>query len=795
MKPRQKKNPSSIQGAESRPAIPSQSKDPGNRWLVAGVCLFLAMVVWIVFGQTCGYGFINYDDNSYVYDNATVIHGLTMRDIAAAFSCHTTDNWVPLTTMSHMLDCQLYGLKAGGHHLTNILLHAATAILLFLVLRGMTGALWRSAFVATVFAIHPLRVESVAWISERKDVLSGLFFMLTLWAYVRYVRKPALMGYLAVLFLFALGLMSKPVLVTLPLLLLLLDYWPLNRFSIATSSEAGPAGWFRNLPVPVRLMVEKIPLLMLSLASCIPTVLAEKPGIQTVGLFPLPLRIENALVSCATYIGQMFYPAGLAVYYPYPVNGLPFREIIGALLALAAISLGVFAWRRKYPYLLTGWLWYLIALIPVIGLVQVGGQARADRHTYLSQIGLYLMLTWLVADLATRLPFRLRMRLGVLSGLGLAILVTLVFCARAQTAYWRDTETLQAHVLDCTLDNPVAHNCLGLDLFQKGRLDEAIAQYQAALKISPRYEDAHNNLGNALVQKGQVDDAIAQYQEALKINPRMAEAHYNLANALAQEGRVDEAIAEYQESLKINPDVPEVRNNLGLALVQKGQADAAIAQYEEALKINPDYGDAHDNLGDALAQKGQADEATTQFQEALKINPNDVEAHNSLGNISGQAGKWDEAISQYQEALKINPNYANAHAGLGTVLAQKGQVTEAIAQFQEALKLQPQNTTLQNNFARLIWMAATSQDPSIRNGINAVELAQNASRLAGGNNPMILRTLAAACAERGDFSEAIETGKQALVLATEQQNPALINALQQEIALYQKTLQATAPAK
>jgi tetratricopeptide (TPR) repeat protein len=756
----------------------------GNGWKVAGICAFLAGIVWLVFGRTCGFEFINYDDNSYVYSNAAVTQGMTLKGVAAAFSCQATDNWVPLTTLSHMLDCQFYGLNAGGHHLTNVLLHMATAILLFLVLARMTGTVWRSALVAAVFAIHPLRVESVAWVSERKDVLSGLFFMLTLGAYVRYVRKPRkLIGYLMVLFLFALGLMSKPVLVTLPVVLLLLDYWPLNRFATAAplTAKTGLADWWGNLSNTARLVLEKIPLLALSLASCIPTVLAEKPGIQTVATFPLPLRIENALVSCLIYIGQMFYPARLAVFYPYPANGLPVWEVAGALIALAAISLAVWFWRREHPYLLTGWLWYLVILIPVIGLIQVGGQARADRHTYLSQIGLYVMLVWLAADLADRV----RYRVWVPASCAILVLGLLTWRARAQTAYWINTETLQAHTLDCTIDNPVAHNCLGLNLYDKGRVDEAIVQYQDALRISPRYDDAHDNLGNALLQKGEVGKAISEYQEALSINPGLAGAHYNLGNALRQQGRVEEAISEYQAALKLDPGMVNAWNNLGLALAQNGQVDDAIQQYRKALEIDPRNADACDNLGDALAQTGQAEPAAAEFQEALKLDPKNVEAHNNLGNLLGQAGRVDEAVSQYQAALKLDPDYANAHLGLGTVLLQKGQLNEAILQYLDALKLQPQNEIFQNTFARLVWVVATSPDPAMRKGINSVEFLQNASRLAGDDNPVILRVLAAAYAENGNFSGAMETAERALGLAVAQQKSALAEALQQEMNLYQ----------
>ena len=363
-----------------------------NTYTVAAVCGFLLLAVALVFGQTVRHDFVNYDDNAYVYENPQVAGGLTAHGIAWAFTSFHVSNWHPLTWLSHMLDCQFYGLHAGGHHLTNVLLHAATAILLFLVLRRMTGDLWPSAFVAAVFAIHPLRAESVAWVAERKDVLSGLFFMLTLGAYAGYARRPFSLGrYLTVVLLFALGLMAKPMLVTLPFVLLLLDYWPLGR--IGPHRRTGISS-FR------RVVVEKIPLLALTAASCVATVIAQGTAVIAIDVIPLPSRIANALVSYVAYMGQLFYPAGLAVLYPHPEGGLPIWKVAASSLVLAGISAAALVWRRRFPYLFVGWFWYVGMLVPVIGLVQVGLHAMADRYTYLPQIGLCIAVTWGVAQLA-----------------------------------------------------------------------------------------------------------------------------------------------------------------------------------------------------------------------------------------------------------------------------------------------------------------------------------------------------------------------------------------------------------
>ncbi|MGP8021123.1 MAG: tetratricopeptide repeat protein, partial [Limisphaerales bacterium] len=697
---------------------------------VFGICAFLVVAVWIVFGQTLGFEFVNYDDNFYVYENPEVIQGLSLKGIGWALTHSVAANWHPLTVMSHMLDCQLYGLHAGGHHLTSLLLHAATAILLFLVLREMTGALWRSAFVAAVFAIHPLRVESVAWVSERKDVLSGLFFMLTLGAYVRYVRRPPSWGrYLTVLFLFALGLMCKPMLVTMPFVLLLLDYWPLNRFGAAANGYA----------ISRKLIIEKIPFIVFSIAICVVTVLVQQPD-KEISLF---LRVSNTLVSCVAYCGQMFYPVGLALLYPFPINGVPVGEVILALLLLVAVTVIAFCGRQKRPYFLMGWLWYLGMLVPVIGLVQVGSQARADRYTYLPQIGLYILLTWTVIELTASWRSR-RWVLGVGAMTVLAVLIT---CASAQTAYWCDSESLWTHTLACTPDNSTAHNKLGNAFLKQGRMEEAMVHYQQALAISPD-EETYDNLGYVYLQQGKTGDATVQFQKALEINPNYTEAYYNLGNALLQQGNVEEAVACYQKALKINPDDAKVYNNLGSIFRQQGRPEEAIAQVQKALEINPNY----------------------------------AEVHNNLGVVFTQQGRREEAISQFQKALTIEPDYAEAHYNLGNALFQQGNVEEAIAQFQKALEIKPDYVAVQNNMA---WVLATCPQASLRNGIEAVKLAERANQLTGGQNPVILCTLAASYAEAGRSAEAIETAQHALQLATVQSNTALIESLQSQIKSYQ----------
>ncbi|MGA2279712.1 MAG: tetratricopeptide repeat protein [Verrucomicrobiota bacterium] len=696
-------------------------------WLVYGVCIFLAAIIWGVFGQTLGHEFVNFDDDLYVYENPVVQKGLTWEGFRWALTYGYIGHWHPLTWISHMLDCRFYGLSPGGHHLTNVLLHTATAVLLFLVLRRMTGFLWRSAFVAAVFAIHPLRVESVAWVAERKDVLSAFFFMLTLGAYVRYVQRrskvegresrarvvPALdplvrrseakmarlwtLDYGLVVLFFALGLLSKNMLVTLPFVLLLLDFWPLGR---VTSGE-----W--RVASILRLVWEKIPLLVLTVGSCVATALV--PEKLTADTLPFGLRMENAVVSCVTYLWQMIHPSGLACVYPNPANYLPFWQVAGAVGLLLAISGAVWAFRQTRPWLMVGWLWYLGMMVPVIGMVQISYYAHADRYTYLPQIGLYLLLTWAAADLCAGW----RHRRVVLGGGATVILVALIFCARVQTSCWRNSESLWTHTLACTSDNFIAHNNLGIALIPKDQVDEAIVHYQKALQIKPDYAEAHNNLGNALLKKGSVDEAITQYQKALQINPNYAEAHHNLGSALLQKGSVDEAIVHYQKALQINSGFAEAHVNLGNALLQKGSVDEAIVHCQTALQIKPGFAEAHVNLGNALRQKGSVDEAIVHYQKALQIKPDYVEVLNNLA-----------------------------------------------------------------------WLLATCPDAHIRDGVRAVKYAGRACELTHYGVTLLVGTLAAAYAEAGRYDDAIATAQKACALATAAGEQDLLEKNQELLALY-----------
>ncbi|MGA2279236.1 MAG: tetratricopeptide repeat protein [Verrucomicrobiota bacterium] len=635
-----------------------------DRWMVCGVCIFLAAITFAVFGQTLRHDFVNYDDDKYVYENSAVLKGGSLQGIIWAFTHIVNFNWTPLTVISHMLDCQLYGTEAAGHHLTNVILHMASVIVLFLVLRGMTVALWRSAFVAAVFAIHPLHVESVAWIAERRDVLSGLFFMLTLAAYAGYVRHQWSLGrYLMVALMLVLALMSKPMVVTLPFVLILLDYWPLKRFD-------QPCGCL----IRWHLILEKLPLLALSGATCAATLFAQKEAIPSL---PPSWRFGNALVSYVTYLRQMIYPAGLAVYYPHPEDSLALWNIIISLVLLLAISTAAIATRRNQPWFLFGWLWYLGMLVPAIGLIQSGLRAQANRYTYLPQIGLYVLLTWAVADLCAGW----RHRRWVLGGCATVILVALIFCARTQAAYWRNSETLWTHTLACTSDNAIGQYNLGNALLKNGSVDEAISHFQKALQIIPDNAEVCYSLGGALLKKGNAGEAIAHFQKALAISTNEADIHYigialakahgDYANTLVRMGRDDEAMVEFRKALELLPDFADARQGLALILLHKGRVDEAIVQLRKIWEQYPDKAMASFDLGNAYFQKGQMDEAMAFYQRALQIEPDDVSALNNLGMAFLTKGMVDEAIVQFRAALALQPDFALARTNLAKALLQK----------------------------------------------------------------------------------------------------------------------------
>ena len=613
--------------------------------MTACVCVSLFVLTWAVFGQTLRHDFVNYDDPRYVYQNTRITSGISVANVAWAFSHIHSENWHPLTTITHMLDCQLHGLNAGWHHFTNVFLHSLAVVLLFVALERMTGGLWRSAFVSAVFAVHPLHVESVAWIAERKDVLSAFFFMITLLAYLHYTRAPSIGRYLTVAFGVALGLMSKPMLVTLPFVLLLLDYWPLGRFETHRSNTG------RRL---LHLFLEKIPLIALSAVSSTVTFLAQRGAIGWTEQLPVSARISNALVAYVIYIRQMFWPARLAVFYPHPENRLPVLEISLAFIVLVGITAAAFVFRKKAPYLMTGWLWYLGMLVPVIGLVQVGWQGHADRYTYLPQIGLYIALTWAVTDLTRSWRFQ-RMALGAAA---LVVVGALSWGCWLQTSYWRDSETLFTHALDVTSNNDVALNNLGIIFLEKGQLDDAISKLQAAIDLRFENGPAHDNLAKALLKKGRVAEAMVHYRKLLEIDPENVEARNTLGTALIQHGHVKEAIDQWQDVLAIQPENGNAASNLAWVFATCPEdsirdGTRAVELGERALRISSGkIAMIYRVLAAAYAESGR-------FAEAVETAQRGTELATTQG-IPALAAELESNIALYQSGRPLrDPSIAN----------------------------------------------------------------------------------------------------------------------------------------
>ena len=581
-----------------------------NRGTALGLCALLAAAVLLVFGRTLKYDFVNYDDDVYFYANSHVQAGLTWPAMAWACTTGYNGNWHPLTWLSFMSDVELFGPGPAGPHLTNVLLHAANTVLLLLVLRRLTGSLWRSSLVAALFGLHPLHVESVAWISERKDVLSGLFFMLTLLCYARAVtngrrhmpgaeiagsvtggtRQTSRFYWLSVLF-FALGLMSKPMLVTVPFVLLLLDFWPLKRISV-----------FERRTTDWRVVGEKIPFFLLSALACVTTIYAQPQHGVRIEKIPLEWRMENAVASCFVYLEKTFYPSGLTVFYPYSLDGMSAVKAFLGVFVLVGICLGFILLSRNRPYLLVGWLWYLGMLVPVIGLVQIARHAYADRYTYLPLIGVFILLVWGGGEL---FPFW-RQRRRVFGVAAVVVVGAVMVGAAKQTAYWRNSESLWTHALACTTGNYIAHNNLGLILMAQGNTAEALDHYQRAIEINPSFAEAHQNLGVVLAQEGQSAEAIRHFKKAIELQPDCADAYNSIGNVLANQGRLTEAITNYETAVNINRDFAAAHYNLGNALALQGKYAEAIAQFQAALQLKPDDLAVHNSLAAALALQNQS---------------------------------------------------------------------------------------------------------------------------------------------------------------------------------------------
>jgi tetratricopeptide (TPR) repeat protein len=702
----------------------------------------LGLLTVLLYWPATHYKFLDYDDDQYVTANTLVQRGLAADSLKFVLLNPVGGNWHPVTMLSHTLDCQWFGLNAGAHHRTSVLLHALNTVLVFVLFRRLTGAQWRSACVAALFGWHPLHVESVAWIAERKDVLSTAFGLLALLAYVRYVREnpaapppgnPAARPfyksgwYWLAWVCFVLGLLSKPMLVTWPFVLLLLDFWPLGRFS---------AGRWKLL------LVEKIPFFALAAAICVLTYAAQKSmgAMHALERVSLEMRCENALISCCRYLGKMVWPADLAVMYPYP-KSWPIGWVLVAGLFLGGVTIFAWARRKRQPWFLMGWLWFLGTLAPVIGLVQVGVQAMADRYTYIPSLSVFMMAVWGAGGWAQFGQWR---RWTVILG-ALAVLGACGAATRHQLEYWRDSVTLFQHALAVTDDNHVTRNNLGEGLAEEQKWAAAGEQFQAALRLKPDCVEAWDNLGRAMIQQGDTNGALADFRKVVELRPDFPMGRYHYGMALEQSGRADEAITQLREAVRLRPEYPPAHGDLGALLAARGQTKEAIAEYQvaiwlqsadnaeacfklgnlyvkqglkddamrlfvQAVRARPDFPEARNNLGSLLSSQGRLSEAIQQLHEAVRLKPDYVDARFDLGNALFKAGQLDEAAGQYQAAIKLAPDLAPAHTYLGIILARKGQTNEAIAQYRESARLRPDDALAHERLGSALLQAGQGEE-------------------------------------------------------------------------------------
>ncbi len=727
---------------------PAPESSATDRRLPVFLCALLVAAVFAIYGQTLWHGFISYDDGDYVTKNTHVNGGLTLESIRWAITEHNACNWHPLTWLTHMLDCQLYGLEPGGHHATNVILHAAAAVFLLLALRRLTGRIWPSALAAALFALHPLRVESVAWISERKDVLSGLMFMLTLLAYARYIGKPGWPRYLCLMAVFALGLSSKPMLVTTPMVLLLLDYWPLNRLRSVVDLRAR--------------FLEKLPLLAMSAASSLLTMAIQAPAMAIFNELGTPWRVANAVVACAAYLGKMIHPVDLAIFYPHPYDQLAWWRVVVAALVLCGITAAAAAMWRRHPYLIVGWLWNLGMLVPVIGLVQVGLQSMADRYTYLPQIGIYIAIAWGAAAMTARWP---QTRAPVAAG-AVAALILLAVMACLQTERWRSNEALWRHTLASTRDNSLAHRELGSALGKLGRREEALAEFGKAMEYVPNSADAQQNMASTLNDLGRYDQALDLLREILAKLELMWE-------------KTRERPRSTVESMELADNLIGCLNRIGNNRFSVGRYAEAADAYRQALGYDPRHGYSISMLAESLAMSGiqltrdkNFAEAAGYFESAMKTDPSNAKARHNFCLAVIAAGEPDRAIPHLEPMSAADK--AAFWQAIGTAHKQAGNHGGAISAFRETGKWAPEALQPRCELALLLSSAA---DSALRDGKEALAIAENLAAETSGKEAYVLMVLAVALAENDRFDDALKSLDQAESLAKANNQNALLGPI------------------
>jgi tetratricopeptide (TPR) repeat protein len=658
--------------------------------------LILCLVTLALYAPMLQNDFINFDDEGYITDNPWVTKGLTGPGILWAFHSFEQGNWHPLTWISHMIDCQLFGLHPAGHHLVNALYHTANTLLVFLLLRQMTGKIWPSAFVAALFGWHPLHVESVAWASERKDVLCAFFWLLTMMAYVSYVRRPRPTIYLLALVLFACSLMAKPMAVTLPFVLLLMDFWPLKRWEPGQVNGLPDGMWWKR---SIQLAVEKLPFLFLCLSDCWITFVAQKKvgAVLSVAALPFSYRLGNALWSYLRYVSNIVCPAGLSIIYPYKAH-LPV-VLVTISIALLIVWSGLFLlWRQRFPYLLAGWFWFLGTLVPTIGLVQVGAQAMADRYMYIPSIGLFILIVWGMADLMQHYP---RWQNGV-RFLGAAALALCLVTTSLQIRYWRSSIALFSHAVEVTGDNGVAYYCLGLSCEQHGDHDAALTLYEKAVAAAPDYYPSQYGLGNMLLGNGDFTNAEAHLDLAERMDQRDPKLEFNLGMILLNAGKDAEGLSHLQTATRLAAENPRYHAFFAFALLKETNTDGAIEQFNRALALQPDYPYARYGLASVLAAVGRTNDAIEQYQTEVKQHENDPETHYNLGLALQDYRQLNLAEAEFQRQLQIAPKDFRANYRLGQVFAAEGRFAEAIAQYRTALKILPDFADAQKEMGAIL---------------------------------------------------------------------------------------------
>jgi tetratricopeptide (TPR) repeat protein len=756
--------------------LPEQHAAPARRHArrdLVLAALLIGAITLIVYGRAVGFEFVSFDDPLYLEQCPQIKPGLSAAGISWAFTGEHLCNWHPLTTLTYLAEYQFAGFKPWVYHLDNVILHVADAVLLLVILSQMSGgAIWRSALVAALFALHPLHVESVAWVSERKDVLSMLFFLLTLAAYMRYVRRGGWKGYLLVAVTLACGLMSKPMLVTLPLVLLLLDCWPLKR----------QARW-------TKLVLEKAPLLAMSAASSVVTFLIQREcgAVATFEGVPLSLRLSNVAVAYCTYLLKMLWPTRLAAFYPFNADTQTWPLALAALCAITLLALWQF---RRRPYLAVGWAWYLIMLVPVIGLVQVGEQMIADRYTYIPLIGVFIIVAWGGWELLARLP-RARAIAMMTSA---AVVGALSIVTYVQAGYWRNTETLFAHAARVVPNNHNAHLALGDAYAHRHESDRALAEYLEGARIKPFSYEAQSRLAVLYMERKEYANAEMAIGKAVVVlrqlragrhlehDPRYVETQYNLGVIRMQQDDIAAATPLIEQAARNDPQRATYVAAVALLRNKQARHDEAAAEARRAIELDGNDVSAWGALATASIDLGKLEDAAHAFDELLRLTPDDMAARLELSGVLARLNRRDEAMKQLEEAVRRAPTQPLPHFRLGVLLQVGGRLEEASAQYRQAIALDPQSAARNN----LAWILATARDANLRNGAEAVRLAESVRAQLKTESPETLDTLAAAYVEAGEFSKAVETAREAIALADSAGNTKLAEAIRQRLSLYEK---------